>query len=437
MQQLRSTWSRGALAVLLAGAGILLVVAPAQAVEIINGSTIPADRVIDDHVLIFNPTVVVDGTINGDLFAFGTNVTINGTVNGNLFTGAQNVVINGSVETTVYSGAQNIVVGKTASIGQDLLFAGLTYETRPGSHVGRDLMVAAYQAIVGGDIGRDLQTAVLLLRISGKLGCDVPAAAPPVPSTQSRAPFRPTAIVEEVARRLGPSGLARAAGLLTYAGIANQMDPFDSPLRGSLTYQSAGEGTTGGWVVDWDKVGAWGLDRARDLVGLLLIGSFVLLALPGLMARWGERLSQSPWRSAGAGLVTGLVGYAGSLIVTLLILALFLFLVVLKLGGLGWTVLGVGLSGTWLAYGLFSLAVTYLSKLAAAYCVGRWILGRISPRLTRYAFWPMLLGILLYVLVRSIPWLGWVIAVGVTLLGLGAVWLVLHDERRPFLTLVA
>jgi cytoskeletal protein CcmA (bactofilin family) len=437
MKERRTVVGRGALAVLLASAALLLVAGPAQAVEIINGSSIPAGRVIDDHVLIFNPTVVVDGTVNGDLFAFGTNVTINGTVNGNLFTGAQNVVINGTVETTAYSGAQNITIGENAVIGQDLLFAGLVYETKPGSRIGRDLMVAAYQASVGGDIGRDLQTAVLLLRISGKLGCDVSTTTPDVPSTESRAPFDPTGIVQEVGRRLGPAGLARAAGVMTYAGIVNQMSPFDSPLRGSVTIRPATEGTPGGLVIDWQKISTWGLERAKELAALLVVGSIVLLALPGLMTRWGERVRKSPWRAAGAGLLTALVGYAGALVSTLLILAVFFFLIFLKLGGLGWTVLGLGLSATWLALALFSLAIVYLSKLAVGYIAGRWILERISPRLVARAFWPMLLGILLYILLRSIPWLGWAIAVIVTLVGLGAVWLVLQEERRPYLTLMS
>jgi hypothetical protein len=421
----------------LAVVAILLIVGPAQAVEIINGSSIPAGRVIDDHVLIFNPTVVVDGTINGDLFAFGSNVTINGTVNGNLFTGGQNLVINGSIQTTAYSGGQNMTIGEGASIGQDFLYGGLTYDARPGSRIGRDLMVAAYQASVGGDIGRDLQTAVLLLRISGKLGCDVPAAAPSPSSSGSVAPFGPATLIQEVGRRLGPAGVARAAGVLTYASLVHQMSPFDSPLAGSIAFQPASKGTPGGLVVDWQKIGVWALERAKELGTLLVIGAIVLLALPGVMARWGDRIRKAPFRAAGAGLVTVILGYAGAFVFTLVILAAFLFLIFVQLGALGWSVLGLGLSGTWLLFALFSLAVSYLSKLAVGYLAGQWILERVSARLASRAFWPMLLGTILYVLLRSIPWLGWAIAVVATLAGLGAVWLVLREERRPYFSFLS
>jgi len=433
----RITWGRGLIGVFLAGAAILLIVGPAQAVEIINGSSIPAGRVINDHVLIFNPTVVVDGTVNGDLFAFGSNVTINGTVNGNLFTGGQKLVINGKVQTTAYSAGQSMTIGEQASIGQDFLYGGLTYETKPGSTIGRDLMVASYQANVGGNIGRDLQTAVLLLRISGKLGCDVPAAAPSTPSTGGLAPFGPTTLVQEVGRRLGPAGLARAAGVLTYAGIVNQMSPFDSPWTGSLAFRPASNGTPGGLVVNWQQIGMWALERVKELVTLLVVGVIVLVALPGVMVRWGERIRKSPFRAAGTGLVAAILGYSGALVFTLVIVAVFFFLIFVKLGALGWSVLGLGLSGTWLAYALFALAVSYLSKLAVGYLAGRWILERVSARLAARAFWPMLLGTILYVLLRSIPWLGWAIAVAVTLAGLGAVWLVLREERRPYLSLLS
>lgn len=42
--------------------------------------------------------------------------------------------------------------------------------------------------------------------------------------------------------------------------------------------------------------------------------------------------------------------------------------------------------------------------------------------------WPLLVGVLLYVVLAGIPYLGFVVSVLVTLLGLGAMWLSLRQR---------
>jgi hypothetical protein len=54
-----------------------------------------------------------------------------------------------------------------------------------------------------------------------------------------------------------------------------------------------------------------------------------------------------------------------------------------------------------------------------------------------HKLWPLLVGVALYVLLRSIPIMGWFIGGVVTLLGLGAVWLVFSEEHQPVLPGVA
>jgi hypothetical protein len=87
------------------------------------------------------------------------------------------------------------------------------------------------------------------------------------------------------------------------------------------------------------------------------------------------------------------------------------------LGTLGLTGLGLGVSVFW-----FSIA--YVSKLIIAILVGRLLLQRLAPRYAQSNLWPTLLGIVLYALVASIPYLGWVVATIVTFFGLGALWAV-------------
>jgi hypothetical protein len=82
-----------------------------------------------------------------------------------------------------------------------------------------------------------------------------------------------------------------------------------------------------------------------------------------------------------------------------------------------------------LAFSVFALAVFYGSKVIVAYLVSERILKRFYPPASRYRFVILLLGVVLFVLLRSIPYLGWAVEVVVVVLGLGGLWLALR--RQP------
>jgi uncharacterized membrane protein len=58
------------------------------------------------------------------------------------------------------------------------------------------------------------------------------------------------------------------------------------------------------------------------------------------------------------------------------------------------------------------------------------ILRRLAPKANQYLILPLLLGLFLYVLLASIPYFGWVIAVLVNSIGLGAAWLAYREKGQ-------
>ena len=82
--------------------------------------------------------------------------------------------------------------------------------------------------------------------------------------------------------------------------------------------------------------------------------------------------------------------------------------------------LGVGYSSLSLIFTVFMLMISYGSKLVVAYLAGKLTLARLAPQYAEHRVWPMLLGVIIYVSLRSIPLLGWFLGVIVTLAGLGA-----------------
>ena len=171
-------------------------------------------------------------------------------------------------------------------------------------------------------------------------------------------------------------------------------------------------------------------------VSLLLVGGLAFWLRPGLIQRPAERLLRQPLPSGGYGLLV-LVLAVSALIVAIL-LAVLLFFVGMWLGGvalweLAFLLWGIGYPALILALSLFVLTVLYGTKVIVADLVGTLILKRLAPKSldTARGILPLLLGLVLYVLVRSIPFLGLAVEVVVTVFGLGALWLTLRHAPSP------
>ena len=77
------------------------------------------------------------------------------------------------------------------------------------------------------------------------------------------------------------------------------------------------------------------------------------------------------------------------------------------------------------------LLIVYGAKIIVVYLAAGWVLGKIFQR---QIIWLDILAILagsaVYLLLRSIPFLGWVIGVLVTAAGAGCAWLAYRESRR-------
>ena len=65
--------------------------------------------------------------------------------------------------------------------------------------------------------------------------------------------------------------------------------------------------------------------------------------------------------------------------------------------------------------------------------LSRWIAGIVSENALKYRYLLMFFGLLIYVLLQSLPYVGGTINFIVIIVGLGSVWLVRRDERHAAL----
>jgi len=407
----------------------------AGAVEFVDGSLIAAGETIDDDVFIAGDTVVVDGTVNGNLFVAGSSVTINGVVKGSVMAAAQTITFNGQVDGSLYGGSSSMVLTENAKIGRNVYYGGFSLETKTGSTIGKDLLMGGYQGILGGEVSRDVNVGAGALQINGKVGRNVRAEVSAPDSTAGMPPFfAPPGAPPMIASGLQVSDSASIGGTLTYVSESRQDSSVVAQPEGGVVYQtptpsqtqtpspSASAGT---------RIGQWFLARFQELVTLLVLGGLALWLIPNHLSRWAGRVKEKPVDSALWGLVTSLVGYLGAGLLALSVLALALFLGVLTLGGLSRTIMGLGFSTLAFGFTIFNLLVTYGSKVVVAFLLGMLIVKKLLPQYAENKVWLLVTGVLIYVLLRSIPFLGWLIGLLVTLLGLGAIWLVFREDRKP------
>jgi hypothetical protein len=426
-----------------------------NAVEYIDDGVIQAKEVIDDDAFVSGQNVVVDGTVNGVLFATGEEVLINGTINGdaillgrtltvsktahingNLFFGGQIIGVEGNISGSIFGGGMAATLGQTASVGRNFFYGGYSLEMKKGSIVNKDMSTAAYQLLMGGWVGRDVNANVGALQLDGtitrNLNADV--SSPSEQSVPMDTFYPQPGVPKTLQPGLRVSDSASIGGKLVYTSPVEQQNAVQSTPVGGITYKTP--------VPDESKKQAaqhiipapltWGFDRLRSLIVLLIFGALILWLMPRLLSESVNLAQQKPLPAAGIGLLTLIVGFFGSFLAFLIIVCIGAFLSIITLGGLSSTVFGVGLSGMGLVFALFLLLVNYVSKILVAYMAGRWIMEKLNPQYQGTPFLPMLIGIVVYVLLSAIPFIGWIFSFVATLIGLGAMWMLFRNHtQRP------
>ncbi len=415
---------------------------PARAFEFRSGNTVTigSDEVINDDLFISGSTVIVNGTVNGDLFAAGMNLEVNGTVNGSVFLAGQTLSVNGRVVGSLYGAGSSATLGGRASVARNAAFAGYALRTDNGSAIGRDLTVAGYQALLGGQVVRNVTFNGGGLVLSGRVGGDVtarvgaPNAAPrlPVPLPGAPAPA-PQGI------RVTPE--ASIGGRLVYRSEVEQSDAIQATPQGGVVFEpveaeeqpaaqpgappAARRGPTFG-----QQVLRWFLGVLRTLVSLLVVGVLALWLVPRLFLAAVGRARERTLAAFGWGLLLWIGGWVIAVVAVVIILLVAVLLGIVTLGGLAWVVLGLGLAIWGLFLTVFLFVLAYASKVVVAFLVGELLFGVGGRRYQGPLFWPLLVGVTLFALVRTIPILGPLVSAAVTLIGLGALWLVWYDRRR-------
>lgn len=419
----RAIWRSLGLVVL--AAVLLATLAPAvRAFESRSGDTvvIGADEVVNDDLYVIADTFTLDGTVKGDVVVMGSTITINGVVEGDLIGGGQSLIINGVVQDDARVGGAAITVGAKGQVGDDLVGGGWSLETQPGSTVGGDLVFAGQQALLAGSVTGNVDTAVGSLKLTGTVGGDVDAA---VGGPSNRPPFSPFMFMPNApAIPSVPGGLtvegAEIGGTLKYTSPQEYQVP--ESVKNEYTPPPVQPGAEAAKETR-SPVLAWLLGFVRGFVALLLAGLLLVWLAPGITNKLVQALAAKPLPALGWGfvmLIAFLVLVPLILAVIIALAALFGFL---TLGSLTMLAILLGLLLLFALVVAFILIASWLSRIVVSIWLGRLILQRIKPDWANHRIWPLLVGLIIVVLLSTIPILGGLVGLLISLWGLGAVWL--------------
>jgi hypothetical protein len=318
-----------------------------------------------------------------------------------------------------------LTVGEHAKIGDDLIGAGQSLETRLGSSVGGALLFGGGQALLAGDVAEGVRIGTGGLELRGRIGGDVKAA---VGSSGAAPSFSPLSFlpdlppVPEVAPGLMVGHDARIEGDLEYVGEQEIPMP-PGAVRGRVTHRTPEPAAP-------PSTATAALGALRTFGALLVVGLLLLWLAPTTVKGGAAALQARPGPSLGWGVVSFFAAIAGVLALALSAGLAAVALGMLSLGGLTALAILGGIVSIFAFVLAFVVVAFYVSKVVSAFLAGRWLLARIKPGWAERWAAPLLVGVLALVVLGMVPFLGGLIHLAAALFGLGALWLLARDRFR-------
>lgn len=339
--------------------------------------TVSPGELVDGDLYLAGSTMIVDGTVNGDIFAAGQTLTINGPVNGGVIFFGQTITVNGNVTGGVRSFGQSVIIN--GSVGRDLMVGGSDVTIGSNGLVGGDAALGVSNALVNGRVRGNVRGSAAETLIAGQVEGNVDLNV----------------------------------GTLTVASGA--------VIAGSLNYRSSRDAviqpgaTIGGTMNRNEPAPFRTFWRVASVAGFLfgfltlfLLGLIIILLAAGKVGAMADAIQYSPWRSLGWGAIILFATPIAAVIVMI-------------------TVVGIPLG--LIALFLYALAV-YLSSIPVALLIGRLIIPHDRLNESRgQMIGALALGLVLLLLLRLVPYIGWIIGLATVLFGLGS--LITARTGRP------
>lgn len=334
----------------------------AQKDVIIAGGSINIAGPVNGDVITAGGTISITGPVKGDVIATGGTVEIKGEVEGNVRVAGGTIEINNKVGKNVNVFGGKAVIGQNAEVGWDILVFGGIIEVR-----GR----------VGGDIRGGVGSAILANEVGGNVDLKLS-------SEENQLILYPQAHIKgnlnySASKEVEIKEGAQIAGETVYKPFVPPVIPSVTPIKEVLR-------------------ASYFIGKIIGLLALLVVGLLIVLLVRKKSKEIGKRMLSKPWTSLGWGLIY--------LIITPIVLILVAI-----------TVIGIPLALIALAFYLVAL---YVTKVFVGIALGQKLLKWWNREQEVSLVWVMILGVMLFSVLTSLPFVGWIFGILGTCWALGA-----------------
>jgi len=342
---------------------------------------IPQEEIIDSDLLKAAESLIVSGKINGDAYLLGGTITFDGEVTGDLFAIGGVVKISGKIGHDIRAAGGQVFID--AQVGQNISVAGGTVDLSKDTLIPGSILVAAGNLETKAPVSLGAKMAVGRGVINAAIGKDVKILAD-----------------EELI--FGPD--TKIGGNLTYRGLKEADFQKGAVVSGETKFipQAASDKELALPLLNQAKFQK-GLKKAIlpfKVVNLLItfiIGLVLLKIFPHFFINTSSLLKEKLTSSLGWGLLI------------ILLFPITFILLILTL---------IGIPIALFVILLFTLTL-FLAKLVGSFCLGRWLIKKLTQDERRG--WAMLTGLLVFSLMKVIPYLSWLFILGLVTASLGAI----------------
>ena len=345
--------------------------AQAFEVRVDDSVNLNKEEIADGNVYASCSDMKIDGTVNGDVIALCKSVTINGTINGDLIVFSQDITINGEVKGSARMAGTNITVNGT--INHNINAFGTEINLTPSSTVAWDVLISGVNGKFNGIIGGNLHGSVATANVAGKIGKNINLTIEDYSNSQGGLLITKDAII---------------GGGVTYTAKNEAQLESLSSVVGPVSHQTPKENTEA--PIDIVSKIFYKLS-ALFLIGLVLIS---------LKKKTIYDVAQNLELK---NLAATLIGLSALILIPIIILFFTI------------TIIGIPLALLLLATYLVLLT---LSLIFASFFVGNMLLKSFVKKPLN-AFVILLFGLTVFVLLSSMPYIGWAFVFVFMTYGLG------------------
>ena len=339
---------------------------------------LPKDEVVNTNYFAAGDTVTLAGTVNGDAYIAGGVVNIEGTVNGDLIAAGGVVYIRGTVTQDVrVAGGQVIITG---TIERNLTVVGGVATVADSGRIGGGVVAAGGSVQIYSAVPSDISIAAGELTIGNAVGGNVFAAVGTLTmSPSANIGGNLTYMSEE------PLNIQKGA---TVSGTIKE-DKRLQIQRNNFQNEAKVAAKAGKSIMYTAKV--------INIITAFLVGLLFIFLFPKYTTTITKQISEKTWSTMGVGFLT--------LILTPVVAVLFMVTI-------------VGLPVGFLLIFAYFFCI-FFAKIFISLVVGNKLISMVSKEKYHHAV-VLGLGLLVYLILSSIPVLGSIVVLLTVVMGVGA-----------------